>query len=63
MFNKIKRIIYSPILNREQKKLNKAFKENGYSDELFDKQVKLNKKRCKYNIPDKTKFVYDDFVQ
>lgn len=40
-------------LNHAQQKINKEFEEHGLTDELLDKQIELNIRRNKYNIPDK----------
>lgn len=52
MWNPIKKI-QKWNLDRKQKKLNKEYEENGFSDEILEKQIKLNQKKFKLNIPDK----------
>lgn len=56
MFNPIKKIQKWNI-DRQQKKLNEEYELNGYSDDIFEKQVKLNEKKYKLNIPD------EDYIQ
>ena len=50
-------------INREQKKIKSEIKKNGLTDELLERQVKLNQKRNKHNISDKSKRIYKEFVQ
>lgn len=50
-------------LNRKQAGLNKEYDRFGLTDEVLDNQVKLNRKRNKWNIPDEDNFIYENFVQ
>ena len=50
-------------LNRKQAELKKKVERFGLTDEILDNQVKLNRKRNKWNIPDEDNFIYEDFVQ
>ena len=51
-------------LNRAQKKLNKEYKTKGLTDNILEKQIKINKKRHKLNIPDPNQPTNDEgFVQ
>lgn len=63
MFKGIKRIYYKPILNRRQKKLDELFEEEGFTDDVLEKQVEINIKRHELDIPDKSKLVNENFVQ
>lgn len=50
-------------INREQKKIEAKIEKEGLTDELLERQVKLNQKRNKHNISDKSKRIYKEFVQ
>lgn len=39
-------------LNRMQKTVDKRIDSEGFNDEILDKQLEINKKRNKLNIPD-----------
>ena len=56
MFNLIKKF-HQWNINRKQTDLDKEYKLFGYSDELLEKQVKLNQKKFKRNIKE------DEYVQ
>ena len=62
MMNPFKKIIAWD-LNRKQAELKKKVERFGLTDEILDNQVKLNRKRNKWNIPDEDNFIYEDFVQ
>lgn len=64
MFDSVKRIVYKPILNRKQKKVNKLMEQEGYSDEVLEKQVEINIKRNELDLIDKSEIVNDEgYVQ
>ena len=46
-------------LNRMQKTVDKRIDSEGFNDEILDKQLEINKKRNKLNIPE-TKTLNDD---
>lgn len=50
-------------INREQKKIEAKIEKEGLTDELLERQVRLNQKRNKHDISDKTKRIYKRFVQ
>ena len=50
-------------LNVEQKIVNQLYKHTGASDYVLMKQLKINKQRNKHNITDKSKRIYERFVQ
>lgn len=50
-------------INREQKKIEAKMENEGLTDELLERQVRLNRKRNKHDISDKSKRVYKRFVQ
>lgn len=64
MFDSVKRIVYKPILNRKQKKVKKLMEQEGYSDEVLEKQVEINIKRNELDLIDKSEIVNDEgYVQ
>ena len=50
-------------LSNRQIEVNTKFRETGLTDEILDKQVLINQKRNKYNIPDDNEKIYEEFVQ
>ena len=62
MMNPFKKIIAWD-LNRKQAELKKKVERFSLTDEVLDNQVKLNRKRNKWNIPDEDNFIYENFVQ
>lgn len=57
------RIIQAWNLNRKQANIEKQMEKYGFTDEILDKQVEINKKRHELDISDKDKLIYEDFVQ
>lgn len=62
MFNPIKKVI-GWNLNRKQAEVEKLMEEEGFTDEVLEKQVAINEARHKYDITDESKLVYDKYVQ
>jgi hypothetical protein len=62
MFNIIKKIRAWNI-KRKQADVKREYERYGFTDSVLEKQVALNKKRRKYDIPDESKIVYENFVQ
>ena len=50
-------------LDEMQKEVNELYEKEGLTDEVLDKQLKINSLRNKYNITDKTEIIYDRYVQ
>ena len=50
-------------INKEQKKVNQLLEEEGFTDEVLERQVAINKKRAKHNIVDESKIIHDKYVQ
>ena len=50
-------------INREQKKVNDLLEQDGFTDEVLEKQVAINRKRAKHNIVDESKIIHDKYVQ
>lgn len=50
-------------LKLQQKRVNHLYKKQGLTNKVLEKQVKINQQRNKHNITDKTKRVYQRFVQ
>ena len=63
MFDSVKRVVYKPILNRRQEKVKKLLEEEGFTDEVLEKQLKINKKRAALDLPDESELVNGKYVQ
>ena len=50
-------------LNRMQKTVDQEIESKGFDDEIFDKQLEINKKRNKLNIPDPKELNDDGWAQ
>ena len=50
-------------INKEQKKVNQLLEEEGFTDEVLERQVAINRKRAKHNIVDESKIIHDKYVQ
>lgn len=50
-------------LKIQQKLVNYLYKKQGATDKVLDKQLKINRERNKHNITDKSKRIYEEFVQ
>lgn len=50
-------------LNRMQKTVDKKIDSEGFNDEILDKQLEINKKRNKLNIPDPKTLNDDGWAQ
>lgn len=46
-----------------QEEVDKEYAENGFSDELLEKQVEINQLRHEHGIVDEDKLVYKEFSQ
>ena len=61
--NFLTKLINNCKLNIEQKKINKLYEKNGLTDEVLERQISVNKKRNKMNIPDSQERIYKKWVQ
>ena len=50
-------------INKEQKKVNQLLEREGFTDEVLERQVAINRKRAKHNIVDESKIIRDKYVQ
>lgn len=50
-------------LNLQQKIINHEIKKEGLTDDILTKQLQINKERNEHNITDKSKRIYEEFVQ
>lgn len=48
---------------KRQAEIKAEYEKYGPTDEIIEKQIKLNQDRNKYNISDPTKRIYKNFVQ
>ena len=63
MFSKVKRFVVGIQLKNKQRKINKAFRNDGLTDEVLDAQVELNQLRAEHDIADSSKKVDGQYVQ
>ena len=50
-------------IDKEQEKVNQLLESEGFTDEVLERQVAINKKRAKHNIVDESKIIRDKYVQ
>ena len=50
-------------IDKEQEKVNQLLESEGFTDEVLERQVAINKKRAKHNIVDGSKIIHDKYVQ
>lgn len=50
-------------VKNKQRSINKRYEKEGLSDALLEEQIEVNKIRNEFNIPDESKFIYEEFVQ
>ena len=50
-------------LSKEQEEVNREYEENGLTDEVFEKQLAINKERHERNISDETQLNEDGWSQ
>ena len=50
-------------INKEQEKVNQLLEKDGFTDEVLERQVAINKKRAKHGIIDESKIIHDRYVQ
>ena len=63
MLDASKRFLHKIQLKNEQRVINKQYEEEGLTDDVLEKQVKLNQKRHELDLHDENEFVYENFVQ
>ena len=63
MLDKGKRFLKTIQLKNKQRAVNKKFEEEGFTDEVLEAQIEINRERNKHDIPDQDKFVYENYVQ
>lgn len=64
LIKKVKRVVYKPLINQQQKNLNKEYELYGLTDEVLEKQIAINIQRHELDLPDKNKIITEDgFVQ
>ena len=54
----VKKALHGKLLNYQQKRVDKAYEKHGLTDEILDRQIEINQKRHRLNIPET-----DDYVQ
>ncbi|MBQ2652660.1 MAG: hypothetical protein IJF83_03825 [Methanobrevibacter sp.] len=61
--NLIFKKIYGIYLNYQQKQVSKLYKSEGLTNNVLDKQRKINEKRHELDLPDRYEMQYKRFVQ
>lgn len=60
---KVRRINLVKDLDKKQELVDYIYEDEGFTDEVLDLQLEINKKRNKENIPDTKENVYKNYVQ
>ena len=60
---KAKKFLKSIQLKNRQRAVEKKFNEEGLTDEVLNEQLEINQLKHQYDISDKSKIVYKNFVQ
>ncbi len=63
MLDKVKICFRNVQIKNRQRVVDKKFAEDGLTDEVLDLQLEVNMLRHEYDIADKSKLVFEDFVQ
>lgn len=61
--DKAKRYLHKIQLKNKQKQVDKLYARDGYTDEVFQKQLEINMKRNEHDIPDENEMIWEDYVQ
>lgn len=61
--NRFSECIMSILLDFRQKQINRRYKKEGDSEKVIEMQADLNSKRNELDIPDKSQFIHENFVQ
>lgn len=60
---KAKQYLQKIQIKNKQRAINKAYEEQGLTDELLKAQIELNKKKHEHNISDSSKRIHENYVQ
>lgn len=60
---KAKRFLHKIQIKNRQRVINKQYEKEGLTDDVLEKQVKLNTFRNLHDISDSSKKIHDDYVQ
>lgn len=60
---KAKRFLHKIQIKNRQRVINKQYEKEGLSDDVLEKQIEINCLRHELDIPDESKFIFEDFVQ
>lgn len=63
MMDKAKRYLKVIQIKNKQRVVNKQYKEEGVTDEVFEKQLEINRLRNKHDISDSSKRINGKYVQ
>ena len=63
MMDKAKRYLHKIQLKNKQREVDKLYARDGYTDEVFQKQLEINMKRNEHDIPDEKEMIWENYVQ
>lgn len=63
MLDKPKKFLKIIQLKNKQRVVEKQFEAEGLTDEVFEKQLEINRERHEHDISDSSKKVFEDYVQ
>ena len=63
MLEKIKRVYHEVHIRNRQRAVKRKYAREGLTDEVLEEQVAINRLRNMHDIPDKSNFLFEDYVQ
>ena len=63
MLDKPKKFLKVIELKNKQRSVDKQIEKEGFTDEVLEAQIEINKERSKHDIADSKKYVHEKFVQ
>lgn len=63
MLDKAKRYFQKIQIKNKQRAIDKQYAREGLSNDVLEKQIEINCLRHELDIPDESKFIFEDFVQ
>ncbi len=63
MLEKIKRVYHEVHIRNRQRAVERKCAREGLTDEVLDEQVAINRLRNMHDVPDKSNFLFEDYVQ
>jgi len=59
----VKKFLFRKYIKTKQNRLNNKYAKKGLTDDILEKQLKINKFKHKHNISDENSRIYKNFVQ